>query len=139
MGRAKKVLVADDYSLARNLLCKILNDHGLDTQQAQNGYQAFSMALEDPPDLMLLDVNMPEMDGYRTLEYVKHHPLTFKIPVLILSGLDWSYDRKMALDLGAYDYLPKPVRADDLCMKVDSALHKKRKKTVSSQVQYYRM
>lgn len=131
MRRAKKVLVADDYGLARDLLCRILHDHGFKTEQARNGCEAFAKALIDRPDLILLDVNMPGMDGYTTLEHMKRHPRTYEIPVMILSGLDWSYERGLALELGAVDYLPKPVRVDDFHKKVASALRKKRKKTIS--------
>jgi DNA-binding response OmpR family regulator len=131
MRRAKKVLVADDYELARDVLCRILNDRGFKTEQARNGCEAFAKAVVDRPDLIPLDVNMPGMDGYTTLERMKRHPRTYKIPVMILSGLDWSYERGLALELGADDYLPKPVMVDELYEKVESALRKKRKKTIS--------
>jgi DNA-binding response OmpR family regulator len=88
------------------------------------------------PDLILLDVNMPGMDGYTTLEHMKRHPRTYEIPVMILSGLDWSYERGLALELGADDYLPKPVRVDDLRKKVESALRKSRKKSASHRAPY---
>jgi CheY-like chemotaxis protein len=77
------------------------------------------------PDVILLDVNMPGMDGYTALEQMKSHPQTDKIPVVILSGLDWSYERKQALELGAFAYLPKPIRVDELALELQRALHMK--------------
>jgi DNA-binding response OmpR family regulator len=136
MRRTKKVLVADDYGLARDLLCRILNDLGFKTEQARNGCEAFAKAVVERPDLILLDVNMPGMDGYTTLEHMKRHPRTYEIPVMILSGLDWSYEHGLALELGADDYLPKPVRVDDLRKKVESALRKRRKKPASRRAPY---
>ena len=137
MRRPKKVMVADDYSLARILMCKILNEEGFTADQASNGREAFTKAVVSRPDLILLDVNMPCMDGYRTLEYLKRDPRTYQIPVMILSGLDWSYERRLALELGACDYLPKPVRVDDLHKKVKSALRNRRKRTISRRGPYY--
>jgi CheY-like chemotaxis protein len=119
---AKRVLVADDYEQARSLLCRILEKIGVRAIGVRNGCEAFFLAVTDPPDLILLDVNMPCMDGYEVLDRIKRHPSTCEIPVMIISGLDWSYERKLAMSLGAHDYLPKPVLISDLHEKVLSAL-----------------
>lgn len=114
--------MADDYDQARSMLCRILEKSGVRAIGVRNGCEAFFLAVTDPPDLILLDASMPCMDGYEVLDRIKRHPRTCGIPVFITSGLDWSYERKLAMSLGAHEYLPKPIMISNLYEKVLAVL-----------------
>jgi adenylate cyclase len=102
------ILVVDDETLARDALARLLEHEGFTTLRARNGREAWAMMYHDRPDLILLDLMMPEMDGVTFLSMVRRDPLKRDVPVVVLTGAD---DRDhligKAWDLGVSDLVPK--------------------------------
>ncbi len=120
----KKILLVDDHSLTRLMIGQILaqQEASYEILEASNGREACETALEAKPDLILMDVMMPVMDGYEALASLKEDPETQAIPVLMLTSLDLPLQQKLAYDRGAFGYLVKPVRFDELNHRVKLAL-----------------
>jgi DNA-binding response OmpR family regulator len=102
------ILIVDDETLARDALARLLEHEGFTTLRAPNGREAWAMMYQQPPDLILLDLMMPEMDGVTFLSMVRRNALTRDLPVVVLTGAD---DRDhlitRAWDLGVNDLVPK--------------------------------
>ena len=96
--------------------------------QARDGEEAYTKAISEKPDLVLMDVMMPGIDGYEALAKFKGNPATEPIKVMILSAFDRPVDRRLALELGAWGYMTKPVRIDELLYQVNWALDRRHKK-----------
>ncbi len=120
----KKILVVDDHPLTRLMISQMLarQDASYDILEADNGQEACETALVTKPDLILMDVMMPVMDGYEALTSLKEDPETQAIPVLMLTALDLPLQQEMAYDRGACGYLVKPVRFDEMHHRVKLAL-----------------
>lgn len=102
-----KVLVVDDEKQNRDLLAELLRND-CRVILAKNGIQAIERAHELQPDLILLDVMMPDMNGHQAIQALKHDDATRQIPVIFISALDSPEDEEHGLDLGAVDYITKP-------------------------------
>ena len=107
MNPQQTVLVVDDEKQNRSLMAELLTDD-CRVILAKNGIQALERAQELKPDLILLDVLMPEMSGYQVIQALKHDDSTRQIPVIFISALDSPADEERGLDLGAVDYITKP-------------------------------
>ena len=107
MNPQQTVLVVDDEKQNRSLMAELLTDD-CRVILAKNGTQALERAQELKPDLILLDVLMPEMSGYQVIQALKHDDSTRQIPVIFISALDSPADEERGLDLGAVDYITKP-------------------------------
>ncbi len=120
----KKILVVDDHPLTSLMISQMLTqqDASYEILEASNGREACETALEAKPDLILMDVMMPVMDGYEALASLKEDPETQAIPVLMLTSLDSPLQQKLAYEWGAYGYLVKPVRFDEMHHRVKLAL-----------------
>jgi signal transduction histidine kinase/DNA-binding response OmpR family regulator len=105
------ILVIDDDDAARDLAERFLRREGFDVLTAESGDRGLELALEHQPDAILLDVLMPEMDGWAVLGELKKHPETAEIPVILLTMLD---DRAMGFALGASEFMTKPLDRDKL-------------------------
>jgi adenylate cyclase len=121
-------LVVDDSSVNRLVLVRRLESLGLDVLQAENGMQALELLGTKPGavDVVLLDVLMPELDGYETLAAMKADEATRHIPVLIVSGVEELDSVVRCIDLGASDYLTKPINASILAARINASLAAKR-------------
>lgn len=113
----KKVLVVDDMPDNRELFLQYLEDD-YEVVEATNGREAVAMAVEHLPDLILMDLSLPEMTGWEATEVLKRNDSTKKIPVIALTAHAMTGDREKALAAGCDDYLTKPIVASDLIMKV---------------------
>jgi len=112
--KRKKILIVDDNSNIRKLIVTILSRKGYAVVEAKNGLDALSQLNNEMPDLVLLDIVMPRMDGYRVLSIMKES-VTFKdIPVIILSGRDAMLDKIRGKISGSSEYLTKPFNPDKL-------------------------
>jgi signal transduction histidine kinase len=122
------VLVVDDDASNRDLLRRRLERLGCRVSVAEHGRQALEMLRADDPDvdLVLLDILMPEMDGYETLSRLKSDPGLREIPVIVLSALGDLASAVRCIELGAEDYLPKPIERALLRARVETCLEKKR-------------
>jgi diguanylate cyclase (GGDEF)-like protein len=116
----QKVLVADDDAINRQVLAELLKPE-YTVIMAKSGAQALEKAAQHAPDLILLDVVMPDMDGYEVLRRLRAEPQTEHISVIFISGLDRPEDEANGLNLGASDYIAKPFNATVVTARV--ALH----------------
>jgi pimeloyl-ACP methyl ester carboxylesterase/DNA-binding response OmpR family regulator len=121
-----RLLVVDDNPLNREMLARRLERLGYTTRHAENGRQALEVLHEEPFDLVLLDMMMPELDGYGVLQAMQADPELSRVPVIVLSALDELEHVVRAMELGADDYLPKPFDPVLLNARISACLHKKR-------------
>jgi putative two-component system response regulator len=124
--RIPVVLVVDDNEANRELIKACLQGVECQVRMADNGMAALRAVLESPPDLVLLDVQMPGMDGYEVCERIKGRQQSKPLPVVMITALDQKTDRVRALASGADDYMSKPVDRIELVARVRSALRLKR-------------
>lgn len=120
------LLVVDDNKVNRILLSRGLEGHGHKVETAENGRQALEKLRANPFDLVLLDIEMPEMDGYQVLETCLQDPDLRDIPIIMTSSLDEIDSVVKCVELGAEDYLNKPVNPILLRARVNASLEKKR-------------
>ena len=120
-----RVLVADDSLVIRSVLRKQLEDYGHEVIEADDGVAALRAVQERPPDIILLDVEMPNLDGHQVLAELRKHPETAEIPVVFLTGRSSTEDVVEGLRLGAHDYLAKPFEPAELIARVSAALRVK--------------
>ncbi|MER3396864.1 MAG: hypothetical protein C4319_08820 [Acidimicrobiia bacterium] len=116
------ILVADDEDDVRKLVSTALALEGHDIFEASDGRAAVDLAFEIQPDLIILDVMMPRMDGFEALSLLRHHKKTRKTPIILLTARTSEFDRVEGLSLGADDYLPKPFSIEELRLRVDKRL-----------------
>jgi two-component system, cell cycle response regulator DivK len=107
------ILIADDYDDNRELLCLMLMTGGYTIREARNGRECVSMARSEPPDLILVDLSMPELDGWGTLRELRADERTRDIPCVAVSA-SATAGREVALLKGFDDYLSKPFRKQEL-------------------------
>jgi DNA-binding NarL/FixJ family response regulator len=124
--RPARILIVDDEPLNLDYLEQELEELGFETEIAVNGLEALDRVAVRPPDLVLLDVIMPELDGISTLRLLKTDPETKLIPVVLMTALDSVDDRVRGIEAGADDFLSKPVNDRELLARVRTALRLKR-------------
>ena len=120
----KKVLVIEDEPSIRNNIMLMLKVERYAAIGAENGRVGLDLARSDPPDLILCDVMMPEMDGFAVLEALRAEPRFAEIPFIFLTALDDRSNMRRGMNLGADDYLPKPFTRNELLEAVNSRLKK---------------
>ena len=116
------ILVVDDTPANLHLLAGMLKNRGYKTRPVPNGMLALQAALSDPPDLILLDVNMPEMSGYEVCQSLKADDKLKDIPVIFISALNELLDKVKAFSVGGVDYITKPFQFDEVQARVDAQL-----------------
>src|SRR5919206_4993356 len=122
------ILVADDEPINRSLIQRRLERAGYHVLTAQNGREAVDKTREQLPDLVLLDIMMPVMDGLEACRLIKEDATTQDIPVIFLSARDETEVKVSGLSLGANDYISKPFKAEELLARVDVAMRLKRER-----------
>src|SRR5205823_2776753 len=122
---ASSLLVVDDNSMNRIMLSRYITKLGYQATLAENGRQALDKLQGQPFDLVLLDVQMPEMDGYAVLEHLKADPRLRDIPVIMISAVDELESVVKCIELGAHDYLPKPFNPVLLRARLTACLERK--------------
>ncbi len=115
---SRTILIVDDSLVAREQLKAILYEAGLDTEEAGNGLDALHCINSSPPDLVILDVIMPEMDGIECCRLIKNDPRTREIPIIMVTSLCKDEDIKSAYAVGCDSYITKPIRKDVLLGKI---------------------
>ncbi|MCH8911846.1 MAG: response regulator [Chloroflexi bacterium] len=117
-----RILIVDDSSDVRLALATILEDAGHDIVEAEDGDQVFDLAIAESPDLVLLDVMMPRVNGFDALATLKADTRTNPIPVIMVTAKGRPEDMAMARSLGAVEYITKPWADGDVELRVDWAL-----------------
>ncbi len=133
MEPAAKILIVDDNEQNLTLIRVILRRHGYDSRLARNGEEALRQVVEDPPDLIILDVMMPGIDGIEVCRRLKDDAETRLIPIVIMTALNQPEDKIRGIEAGADDFLTKPVNQAELMARVRTAL--KLKQTIDQKVQ----
>src|SRR5213080_2460557 len=123
---ASSLLVVDDNSMNRIMLSRYITKLGYQATLAENGRQALDKLQGEPFDLVLLDVQMPEMDGYQVLEQLKADPRLRDLPVIMISAVDELESVVTCIELGAQDYLSKPFNPVLLRARLTACLERKR-------------
>ena len=126
MPTSARILIVDDEALNVDYLEQELQDLGHITVSAGNGQEALDQVAADPPDLILLDVMMPVMDGFTACRILKGDDATRFIPIIFMTSLGDLEDRVKGAEAGADDFLTKPVNERELIARMDSALRLKR-------------
>jgi DNA-binding NarL/FixJ family response regulator len=121
-----KILIIEDEPAMRANLEDILELEGFLPILAANGKQGVRLAREQQPDLILCDVLMPDMDGHAVLEALREESSTMRIPFVFLTAKGERGDVREGMELGADDYLIKPVRVDELLRAIDTRLERRR-------------
>ncbi len=121
MNEHTKILVVDDDEDIRTLLKELLGRAGFDVDLAEDGRAALRRLYESPPALVILDVTMPDMDGYQTLERIRD---LSDVPVLMLTARTQELERVRGLTAGADDYVPKPFGRQELLARVQALLRR---------------
>ncbi len=116
------VLVVDDTPVNLLLLNQILCRHNYKIRVAPNGKMALKSVLANPPDLILLDIKMPDMDGYEVCRQLKADPRTEEIPIIFISALDGAIDKVTAFNLGGVDYITKPFEPVEVLARIEHQL-----------------
>ncbi len=122
-----KVLVVDDEVNITQILEFSIGAEGFDVITAQNGEEAVEKARREQPDLIILDVMMPKIDGYEACRILKANPLTKNIPVVLLTAKGRDIDKRLGMEVGATDYIVKPFSPHRLIERINQLLscHKK--------------
>jgi two-component system sensor histidine kinase/response regulator len=118
----RRILVVDDEAAMSGLLRRILLQVGYEVETCDSGMEALAAVAAMPPDLILLDIDMPGMTGYETCERLKATEATADIPVLFVSGRSASQDTVLAFQVGAVDFISKPYQADEIRARIRTHL-----------------
>lgn len=122
MTANSSILVVDDTRENLRLLSDLLSSQGYDVRPVPNGRGAISSARYRVPDLILLDILMPDMDGYATCQALKADDRTCDVPIIFISALDNTFDKVKAFDRGGVDYITKPFQEDEVLARVKTHL-----------------
>jgi len=117
------ILIVDDSPDSLSVLRKLLIEQGYTVRVSLNGRQALQSVDLMPPDLILLDILMPDMDGYQVCQQLKANPETQAIPIIFISALKETLDKVKAFETGAADYISKPIEIQEVLARIEHQLH----------------
>jgi DNA-binding response OmpR family regulator len=127
MGRKKiTILIVDDESTIREVLHRYLEKDGFRVLEAEDGVRCLQVMGSERPDLLLLDLMLPGIDGFSVLSQIRQDPNLRKIPVIMLTAKGETHDRIRGLDHGADDYIPKPFSPREVISRVNAVLRRTR-------------
>lgn len=121
-GTLADILIVDDEPNNLRLLSNLLKKHGYKVRAVLSGEMALSAAKSTPPDLILLDIMMPDMDGYQVCHQLKHDSDTCQIPVIFVSAKDQGFDKVKAFAVGGVDYITKPFQVEEVFARMECHL-----------------
>ncbi|WP_035992599.1 response regulator [Leptolyngbya sp. KIOST-1] len=116
------ILLVDDTPDNLRVLSAMLTNQGYEVRKALSGQRAIASVQADPPDLILLDIKMPEMDGYRVCQHLKADPKTRDVPIIFISALDDATDKVRAFAAGGVDYVTKPFQEMEVLARIEHQL-----------------
>jgi CheY-like chemotaxis protein len=120
--KVRRILLVEDHYLNRLLLSDYLSYCGYDVQSLSEGSNFFATIDKFKPDLMLLDLKLPDIDGYSLLKQVQQKPDLSKIPIIVVSAFAFKADQELAMSLGARRYFVKPLKLKDLILTIEEEL-----------------
>ena len=120
--KPKKILIVEDNEQNLYLETFLLEKHGYDVIQARNGREGLKLAVSERPDLILLDIQLPVMDGYEVARRLKQEPDTTTIPIVAVTSYAMAGDRETILDTGCEGYVEKPIDPDGFVGRVKKFL-----------------
>ncbi|MEA5507390.1 CHASE2 domain-containing protein [Halotia wernerae UHCC 0503] len=121
-GNAPQILIVDDDANHRLILTSLLQEIGCRVQEASDGKQGLQLATESKPDMILLDLAMPNMDGFEFMVHLQANPQTHNIPIIVSSANVFESNRQQSLQAGAAAFIPKPLQRDELLNALRSLL-----------------
>lgn len=116
------ILIVEDMMLNQKLLTKLLTQNGYKVRSVSNGKMALNSVRNNPTDIILLDIKMPEMNGYEVCQALKADEITSEIPVIFLSALDEVIDKVKAFKVGGVDYITKPFQPEEVIARIKTQL-----------------
>lgn len=122
LSNKANILIVDDTLFNLHVLSGILKEQGYKVRPVTSGKLALKSAQSNPPDLILLDILMPEMDGYEVCQRLKADPNLKEIPVLFISALTEALDKVKAFNMGGVDFITKPFQVEEVCARVQTHL-----------------
>ncbi len=123
------LLIVDDTPDNLRLLSEMLQDKGYEVRSVKSGSAALMGIQAQPPDLILLDINMPGISGFEVCQQLKSNPKTHDIPVIFISALNESFDKVKAFSVGGVDYITKPFQVEEVLARVENQLTVRRLQT----------
>lgn len=120
------ILIVDDNPQNLRLLSAMLTDHGYKVRPAPTGPLALKAIQSQLPDMILLDINMPELNGYEVCKQLKNDPVTRDLPVIFISAMDETIDKVQAFQAGGVDYITKPFHFGEVLARIETHLHLRR-------------
>ena len=123
------ILIVDDTPINLRLLSSILTRAGYEVRKALNGETALRAAQSSLPDLILLDIMMPDMDGYQVCQQLKSNTQTREVPVIFISALNTDWYKEKAYDVGGVGYITKPFKVEEILSCVEEILNNNLPKT----------
>ena len=119
---SKKILIVEDILMNRRLIQDILTYHGYEVIEAENGEEAVKIAREQKPDLIIMDLQMPVMNGFEAIKILRSDPVTKDIKVIAVTSFAMAGDREKVLAAGFDDYISKPLNTRELPKLVNRLL-----------------
>ena len=113
-----KVLVVDDEEDVRSTLCEFLGGHGFAPVEAADGEEALAKYFTEKPDLILLDLRLPKVDGFQVCQTLKGNPITSVIPIIMVTALNATPQKVKGMEYGADDYIEKPFDLEELLARI---------------------
>ena len=126
MGKAKVLIVDDERAFCRMTKLNLEEEGAFEVRTETSGGRAFAAVKEFQPDVILLDISMPDVNGIDVLAELKRDEKTADIPVIMVTCKQDQFDRRKTLELGAYEYVTKPVDGYLLIRQIENVLHKKK-------------
>ena len=127
-----RILVAEDETSLNDLLQDALRMNGYETISAKHGMEAVRLIREEKPDLVILDINMPQLDGFGVIEKLRNE--NNNIPIIVLTARDQKDDKSIGFGLGADDFVTKPLGLEELLMRVAAVLRRSKNKPTEGNV-----
>ena len=125
-NRRLKVLVVDDEEEVRNSVSEFLESQGYDAVEIADGEEALAKCFTEKPDLLLLDLRLPRVDGYQVCQTLKGNPITSVIPIIMISALNSTSQKIKGIEHGADDYIEKPFDLEELSARIKMVLRRSR-------------
>ena len=133
-GRMVRIMVVDDDPDTVTVLAQYLQREGFATVEALSGAQCLKLVGEQPIDVILLDLMMPEMDGFQVVRALKNNPATAEIPIIMVTARDDIESRSEGMRVGVSDFLAKPVNKEELYLRLRNQVDARRRAQVLEQV-----